>query len=85
MDNVLVPMWVDSIPELLEQGVLYISEKFGVSIHLCACGCGEKTVLPFKTTRDDNHWSMVKTLPFFICLRIPFPALSQVSGHHLFY
>lgn len=43
------PEFVHFIPEELEQGILYVSERFAVSIHLCACGCGEKTVLPFGT------------------------------------
>lgn len=34
------------MPEVLEQGVLYHSPKFKVAIHLCACGCGDKTVTP---------------------------------------
>jgi hypothetical protein len=32
----------------MEQFVLYVSKKYGLSIHLCLCGeCGEQTVLPF--------------------------------------
>jgi hypothetical protein len=48
------------IPETLEQGVLYVSEKYSVAIHLCACGCGEQTVTPFNClegwgyTRDQD-------------------------------
>lgn len=36
----------DQIPEELENGVLYISLKYKVAIHLCACGCGGQTVTP---------------------------------------
>lgn len=43
----LEPVEVVHVPEVLEQGKLYISRKFETAIHLCACGCGEKTVTPF--------------------------------------
>ena len=32
--------------ELFEENVIYISDKFEVSIHRCLCGCGSKTVMP---------------------------------------
>lgn len=38
---------VETVPEVLEQGVLYVSKKYETAIHLCACGsCGWKTVTP---------------------------------------
>jgi hypothetical protein len=40
----IIPEYVDTIPEELKEGILYISEKYGTAIHLCACGCGGKTV-----------------------------------------
>ena len=40
------PEYVEFMPELMEEGVVYISKAYGVSIHLCLCGCKEKTVLP---------------------------------------
>lgn len=40
----LTPVFIELIPDVLEQGKLYVSKKYGCSIHLCACGCGEKTV-----------------------------------------
>lgn len=36
--------FVEGIPELLEEGVLYISIRFKTTSHLCACGCGERVV-----------------------------------------
>jgi Family of unknown function (DUF6527) len=33
-------------PKQLQQGRLYVSEKYSVAIHLCCCGCGEKVVTP---------------------------------------
>lgn len=38
--------FVDSIPEQLEDGVLYVSIRFGTVVHKCACGCGEEVVTP---------------------------------------
>jgi hypothetical protein len=40
------PMFVEFIPRELEQGVLYISERYQTAAHLCACGCGVKVVTP---------------------------------------
>jgi hypothetical protein len=42
------PEFVETIPSELKEGVLYISKKYGICIHLCACGCGVKTPLPIK-------------------------------------
>ena len=33
---------VHFMPKDLRPGVLYVSEEFGIAIHLCACGCGSK-------------------------------------------
>jgi len=46
MLNYLEPVFVETIDNELEEGKLYISERFKVAIHLCACGCGIKTVTP---------------------------------------
>lgn len=40
------PHFVDFIPELLEEGGLYISERFRTCSHKCFCGCGEEVVTP---------------------------------------
>ena len=37
---------VRRIPHKLERGVLYVCLDCQVAVHLCACGCGEKTVTP---------------------------------------
>lgn len=41
---------VRTMPALLEQGVLYVSEEFGTAAHLCACGCGSKVRTPLGLT-----------------------------------
>jgi hypothetical protein len=46
--------FVEFIPETLEEGVLYISIPYATTTHLCACGCGNKVVLPLHPT----HWKV---------------------------
>ena len=50
------PVFVEYLPNQLEYGKLYISEKFETTSHLCACGCGELVVMPFKA----GGWSLTK-------------------------
>lgn len=38
--------FVEFIPATLAEGVLYVSMTYGTTVHLCACGCGNKVVLP---------------------------------------
>ena len=38
--------FVEHIPEQLDDGVLYVSIRFGTLVHRCACGCGEEVVTP---------------------------------------
>lgn len=40
------PVFCDEIPNEIEEGKLYISDLYEVSVHLCACGCKQKTVMP---------------------------------------
>lgn len=42
----LKPSFVEFIPDHLEDGVLYVSERFRTCSHNCCCGCGEEVVLP---------------------------------------
>ena len=49
--QVIEPIYVDLIPEILEDGNFYISLKYGVAVHLCACGCKQKTVCNLQP-----HW-----------------------------
>jgi len=37
---------VQYLPKQLSPGILYVSEKYSVAGHLCACGCGNKVVTP---------------------------------------
>lgn len=48
---------VDFMPSTFDEGVLYLSEEFGIAIHLCACGCGEKVKTPIGPT----EWKVAQT------------------------
>ena len=43
----LTPQFFEYIPDKLEDGILYISERFSTAIHNCPCGCGTKAVTAF--------------------------------------
>ena len=42
--------FVDFIPDIVEDGVLYISIKYCTAIHKCVCGCGNEVVTPLSPT-----------------------------------
>lgn len=44
--DAVTPQQVELAPKPLIPGVLYISDKYQVAVHLCCCGCGEKVVTP---------------------------------------
>ncbi|MGZ8873834.1 MAG: DUF6527 family protein [Halobacteriota archaeon] len=46
--------FVEFIPEQLEEGVLYISKRYGTAAHKCCCGCGEEVITPLNPT----DWSL---------------------------
>lgn len=43
------PKFVEFIPRQLEEGVLYVSERYRTASHKCACGCGERVVTPLSS------------------------------------
>ncbi|HEY4326377.1 MAG TPA: DUF6527 family protein [Mucilaginibacter sp.] len=53
----LTPEFVTTMPDKLKEGILYISFKYHTAIHLCACGCGYKTITPFG--RSPNSWTLI--------------------------
>ena len=60
-----LPIDVEVIPDTLKSGLLYISEKFGISCHLCPCGCGQAVYLPFpekEINGKTRHWNMTYNL-----------------------
>jgi Family of unknown function (DUF6527) len=46
--------FVDTIPEHLDDGVVYVSTRYATVVHRCCCGCGAETVTPL-SPRD---WSL---------------------------
>jgi Family of unknown function (DUF6527) len=54
--SVFQPRFVDFIPRELDEGILYISEKYKTASHKCACGCGERVVTPLSPV----DWSLRK-------------------------
>jgi hypothetical protein len=40
------PQFVEFMPPMLKEGVLYVSMPYATTTHLCACGCGNKVVVP---------------------------------------
>ena len=48
--TVLRPQFVEFIPEQLEDGVLYISQRYRTALHRCCCGCGSEVVTPLGPT-----------------------------------
>lgn len=51
------PIFVDIIPDSLEEGVLYICKRYKIAIHKCCCGCGEEVVTPLSPA----DWSVRKS------------------------
>ncbi len=52
----IIPRFVESIPKVLDEGVLYISETYGTASHPCACGCGLRVVTPLTPT----DWRVIR-------------------------
>ncbi len=49
------PVFVDYIPDRLEDGFIYITIKFATATHRCCCGCGREVITPFSPT----DWRLV--------------------------
>ncbi len=47
--------FVDSFPDVLDEGELYVSMKYGSVAHLCCCGCGEEVITPLSPT----DWKLI--------------------------
>lgn len=47
--------FVEYIPELLEEGILYISPTYCTAIHKCVCGCNNEVVTPISS----KDWQLV--------------------------
>jgi len=47
--------FVEQFPETLEEGIIYVSLKYGTVAHLCCCGCGSEIVTPLSPT----DWKLI--------------------------
>jgi hypothetical protein len=47
---ILQHKFIDLVPDILEDGVLYISMEYSSAIHKCPCGCGNEVVTPLSPT-----------------------------------
>lgn len=47
--------FVKSLPDKLQEGVLYISMDFATAAHKCCCGCGHDVMTPFSPT----DWNLI--------------------------
>jgi len=72
----ITPIYVEQVPEELEEGVLYISDKYDVAVHLCACGCKVKTVTPLADVAGVPGWKLTGTSNV-VTLR---PSIGNFSG-----
>lgn len=52
----LTPQIVDFIPERLDEGVLYICERYRTVVHRCCCGCGQEVVTPMSPADWSLRW-----------------------------
>lgn len=63
----LTPLFQESFPRPLLEGVLYISERFHLAAHRCCCGCGEEVITPLSPAewsirRDDDLVSVFPSI-----------------------
>ena len=42
--------FVNTIPETIEEGIVYVSIPYETVIHKCCCGCGNEVVTPLSPT-----------------------------------
>jgi hypothetical protein len=68
--------FVEFMPSVKEPGVLYISETYGIAIHMCPCKCGIESVTPFGGPQD---WTLTKENPEMVTLN---PSLLNPCGTH---
>lgn len=52
----ITPVFVDIVPDHLQDGILYICERYGTAAHKCCCGCGEEVITPLGPV----DWSVKK-------------------------
>jgi hypothetical protein len=53
-NKLLQHRFVETMPDTIEPGILYISTEYATAAHQCCCGCGEEVVTPFSPAQ----WQM---------------------------
>ena len=53
--NTLAHEFVEFIPDVIEEGRLYVSMEYATTVHKCACGCGKEVVTPLSPT----DWKLI--------------------------
>jgi|SRR5579862_1318096 len=51
----LTHRFVEFIPDVIEEGILYVSMQYATAIHRCCCGCGSEVVTPLSPT----DWTLI--------------------------
>src|SRR5271169_6674408 len=54
-ENSLAHEFVEFIPDVLEEGKIYVSIEHSTVIHKCCCGCGQEVVTPLSPT----DWKLI--------------------------
>ena len=49
-ERILAHRFVEFIPDVLEEGTLYVSMEYATVSHKCCCGCGFEVVTPLSPT-----------------------------------
>lgn len=44
--KILTHNFVELIPDVVPDGIIFVSVKYKTAVHICACGCGERVVTP---------------------------------------
>jgi len=44
------PQFVDRMPEVLENGIFYVCERYSIALHNCCCGCVMEVSTPLSET-----------------------------------
>ena len=66
-------IWVEDMPEVMEDGKVYISVKHRLTEHICACGCKSEVSLPLgrREWRIEYDGETVSILPSVGNWRLP--------------
>ena len=50
-------VFVNKIPDKLEEGILYVSRQYDYTVHKCMCGCGQIVGIPL----EKGQWQWCST------------------------